>query len=47
MVDYAHAISVILQLHMPIIQMRNHFCRYTKTGRPSVEYLVLNAQIHD
>ena len=36
MVDYVHTIWVILQLHMPIIQMGNHLRRYTKTASPGV-----------
>ena len=29
MVDYLHTILVILQLHMPIVPMRNHLRKYT------------------
>ena len=30
MIDNPGTISVILQLHMPVVQKANHLCRYLK-----------------
>ena len=47
MIDDPHTTFIILQLHMPIVQKANHLCRYPKPSRPSVEYPVPNAQLHN
>ena len=36
MINDLHTTSIILQLHMPIVQKANHLCGYPKLSRPSV-----------
>ena len=46
MVDDAHPILVVLQLHVPFVRMANYLRRYAKPSRPSVKHVVPNVQVH-
>ena len=46
MVDDAHPILMVLQLHVPFVRMASYLRRYAKPSRPSVKHAVTNVQVH-
>ena len=46
MVDDAHPILQVLQLHVPFVRMASYLRRYAKPSRPSVKDVVPNLQVH-
>ena len=46
MVDDAHPILMVLQLHVPFVRMANYLRRYAEPSRPSVKHTVPNVQVH-
>ena len=47
MIDNVHTTLMILQLHTSFVRMAKHFRRNSKPGRPGVEHLVSNRQLHN
>ena len=46
MVDQAHPILMVHQLHVPFVRMANYLRKYAKPSRPSAKNAVRNVQVH-